>query len=215
MVNTNRAFAICGIIAPILYLLMVIIGGALSPGYSHISETVSELLVSGSPNKPLLNTLLISEYILAILFAIVLHRGINEGIGSKVGPAFLIIAAVLGIFTVIFPQDPGGPPVTFAGTVHVVLLIPLVILSLAAFLAFRRRLKNDNLWSGYDRYSLITFIVAIPLGIISAVSLESPYIGLLERISAAVVLQWGFVMAIKLLRLYEQMNRGPGLKVIS
>jgi len=158
---------------------------------------------------------MISEYILAILFAIVLHRGINEGIGSKVGPAFLIIAAVLGIFTVIFPQDPGGPPVTFAGTVHVVLLIPLVILSLAAFLAFRRRLKNDNLWSGYDRYSLITFIVAIPLGIISAVSLESPYIGLLERISAAVVLQWGFVMAIKLLRLYEQMNRGPGLKVIS
>ena len=215
MVNTNRAFAICGIIAPILYLLMVIIGGALSPGYSHISETVSELLVSGAPNKPLLNTLLISEYILAILFAIVLHRGINEGKGSKVGPAFLIIAAVLGIFTVIFPQDPGGPPVTFAGTVHVVLLIPLVILSLAAFLAFWRRLKNDNLWSGYDRYSLITFIIAIPLGIISAVSLESSYIGLLERISAAVVLQWGFVMAIKLFRLYGQMNRGPGIRVIS
>lgn len=57
MVNTNKAFTICGIIAPILYLLMVIIGGALSPGYSHISETVSELLVSGAPNKPLLNTL--------------------------------------------------------------------------------------------------------------------------------------------------------------
>ena len=44
MKNPNRALAVCGIIAPVFYLLMTIIGGALSPGYSHITETVSELL---------------------------------------------------------------------------------------------------------------------------------------------------------------------------
>jgi hypothetical membrane protein len=203
MKNPNKVFAVCGIIAPILYLLMVVIGGALSPGYSHMAETVSELLVAGAPNKPLLNTLLITDYVLGILFAIGLHRGINEGKGSKVGPAFLIIVSVLSLFTIFFPQDPGGEPVTFAGTVHVVLIIPMVILSLGAFLAFWRRLKSDSLWSGYDRYSLVTFIVAIPLGVVSAVSLNSPYVGLLERISVAVILQWGFVMAIKLFRLSE------------
>lgn len=199
--NPNRAFALCGIISPLLYLIMVIIGGALIPGYSHITETVSELLVAGAPNRSLLVTLMISSSVLGILFPIGLHRGINEGRGSKVGPAFLIIASVLGIFTTYFPQDPGGPPVTFAGTVHVVLLIPMVILSLGAFIAFWRRLKSDSLWSGYDRYSLITFIIAIPLGVISAVSLDSPYVGLLERISVAVILQWGFFMATKLIRL--------------
>jgi len=199
--NPNKAFAVCGIISPLLYLIMVIIGGALIPGYSHITETVSELLVAGAPNRSLLATLMISSSVLGILFPIGLHRGINEGRGSKVGPAFLIIASVLGIFTTYFPQDPGGPPVTFAGTVHVVLIIPMVILSLGAFIAFWRRLKSDSLWSGYDRYSLITFIVAIPLGVISAVSLDSPYVGLLERISVAVILQWGFFMAIKLFRL--------------
>lgn len=201
MMNPNKAFAVCGIISPLLYLIMVIIGGALIPGYSHITETVSELLVAGAPNRSLLATLMISSSVLGILFPIGLHRGINEGRGSKVGPAFLIIASVLGIFTTYFPQDPGGPPVTFAGTVHVVLIIPMVILSLGAFIAFWRRLKSDSLWSGYDRYSLITFIVAIPLGVISAVSLDSPYVGLLERISVAVILQWGFFMAIKLFRL--------------
>lgn len=199
--NPNRAFAICGIISPLLYLTMVIVGGALIPGYSHITETVSELLVAGAPNRSLLATLMISSSVLGILFPIGLHRGINEGKGSKVGPVFLIIASVLGIFTTYFPQDPGGPPLTFAGTVHVVLIIPMVILSLGAFIAFWRRLKSDSLWSGYDRYSLITFIVAIPLGVISAVSLDSPYVGLLERISVAVILQWGFFMAIKLFRL--------------
>ena len=119
--NPNKAFAVCGIISPILYLIMVIIGGALIPGYSHITETVSELLVAGAPNRPLLATLMISSSVLGILFPIGLHRGINEGMGSKVGPVFLILAAVLGILTTYFPQDPGGPPVTFAGTMHVVL----------------------------------------------------------------------------------------------
>ena len=202
MKNPNKVFAICGIIAPILYLLMAVIGGALRPGYSYIAETVSELLVAGAPNKPLLVTLLIIDSVLGMLFPIGLHRGINEGKGSKVGPAFLIIVAVLTLLTAaFFPQDAGGEPVTFAGTVHVILLIPMVILSLGAFLAFWRRLKSDSLWSGYDRYSLVTFIIAIPLGVISAFSLNSPYIGLLERISVAVILQWGFVMAIKLFRL--------------
>ena len=206
MMSPNKAFAVCGIISPLLYLIMVIVGGALIPGYSHITETVSELLVAGAPNRSLLATLMISSSVLGILFPIGLHRGINEGRGSKVGPTFLIIASVLGIFTTYFPQDPGGPPVTFAGTVHVVLLIPMVILSLGAFIAFWRRLKSDSLWSGYDRYSLITFIVAIPLGVISAVSLDSPYVGLLERISVAVILQWGFFMAIKLFRLSKQVK---------
>ena len=79
MKNPNKVFAICGIIAPILYLLMVIIGGALSPGYNHITETVSELLVAGAPNRPLLATLMIISSVLGILFPIGLHRGINEG----------------------------------------------------------------------------------------------------------------------------------------
>jgi len=206
VMSPNKAFAVCGIISPLLYLIMVIVGGALIPGYSHITETVSELLVAGAPNRSLLATLMISSSVLGILFPIGLHRGINEGRGSKVGPTFLIIASVLGIFTTYFPQDPGGPPVTFAGTVHVVLIIPMVILSLGAFIAFWRRLKSDSLWSGYDRYSLITFIVAIPLGVISAVSLDSPYVGLLERISVAVILQWGFFMAIKLFRLSKQVK---------
>ncbi|MFC1956770.1 DUF998 domain-containing protein [Chloroflexota bacterium] len=201
MKNLNKAFAVCGIIAPIFYLLMAVIGGALILGYSHLSETVSELLVAGAPNRPLLATLMIISSVLGILFPIGLHRGINEGKGSKVGPAFLIIASVLTLFTTYFPQDPGGPPVTFAGTVHVVLIIPMVILSLGAFLAFWRRLKSDSRWSGYDKYSLVTFIIAIPLGVISAVSLDSPYVGLLERLSVGVILQWGFFMAIKLFRL--------------
>ena len=202
MKNPNKAFAVCGIIAPILYLLTAIIGGALRPGYSHITHSVSELLVVGAPNKPLLVTMLIIYGVLMILFPIGLHRGINGGKGSKVGPVFLVIAGVLVLLSAtLFPQDPGGEPVTFAGTMHVALVASMAILSLAAFLAFWRRLKSDSLWSGYDRYSLVTFIVAVPLGVISVILIDSSYMGLLERISVGVILQCIFFMAIKLFRL--------------
>ena len=201
MKNANKAFAICGIIAPILYLSLAIIGGLLRPGYSHITHSVSELLVVGAPNKPLMDTMLIIYGVLMTLYPIGIHRGINEGKGSKVGPALLVVAGVLTLITVFFPQDPGGEPVTFAGTMHIALVIPMVVLSLVALLAFWRRLKNDSLWAGYDRYSLVTFIVGITLGVISVILIDSPYMGLLERLSAGVILQWTFFMSIKLFRL--------------
>lgn len=199
--SVNKAFAICGIAAPFVYMLLAIVGGILSPGYSHIKESVSELLIVGAPNKPLLNTLLMIYGVLLCLYPIGLHRGINQGKGSKVGPACLVVVGVVTIITVFFPQDPGGTPVTFAGTVHIILVILMVIFSLIAYLAFWRRLKGDSLWAGYDRYTLITFILAIIFGVGSVIFANSPYIGLLERLSAVVIAQWIIVMSIKLFRL--------------
>ena len=199
--SANKAFAICGIAAPFVYLLLTIIGGLLSPGYSHIKDSVSELLIVGAPNKPLLNAIMIIYGILLCLYPIGLHRGINQGKGSKVGPTCLVVVGVVTLLSVFFPQDPGGPPVTFAGTVHIALVVLMVIFSLIAYLAFWRRLKSDSLWAGYDRYTLITFFVAIVFGAISAIFLDSPYVGLLERLSAGVIVQWTFFMAIKLYRL--------------
>lgn len=201
MKNSNKAFAICGIIAPISYLSLAIIGGLLRPGYSHITHSVSELLVVGAPNKLLMDTMLIIYGVLMTLYPIGIHRGISEGKGSKVGPTCLVVAGVLTLISVFFPQDPGGPPVTFAGTMHIALVIPMAILSLIAILAFWRRLKSDSLWSGYDRYSLVTFIVGITMGVISVILIDSPYMGLLERLSVGVILQWTFFMSIKLFRL--------------
>jgi Na+/proline symporter len=36
-----------GILAPIIYAGAVVVGGILSPGYSHISQLVSDLIESG------------------------------------------------------------------------------------------------------------------------------------------------------------------------
>ena len=60
----------CGVIAPVLFVFMTILGGAIRPGYSHISDKVSELFSPGSPNKILLDTLHTIFALLLTLFGI-------------------------------------------------------------------------------------------------------------------------------------------------
>lgn len=202
--NKNlKWYAICGVIAPILYATIVILGGLLRPDYSHIEHSVSELLVVGAPNKLLLDTMMIINSILGIIFPIGLHIGLNDGKGSKVGPLALSLASVLVLITTIFfPMDAIGAPGTFPGTMHKVMAMGLMpLFSLIAILAIWHRTKSDTQWSGYDTYTIVTIVVAIITGAIAGILATSPFRGLVERLIVGTLLQWNLVMAIKLLRL--------------
>ena len=52
-----------GIVAPVLYVVTIIVGGLIRPGYSHIANAISELTAAGAPNKALLDPLLVHELI--------------------------------------------------------------------------------------------------------------------------------------------------------
>ena len=127
----------CGMLVPFVYIFMYIIGGALRPGYSHISDSVSELLSPGAPNKQLLDIFNFTFALLYTLFGIgVFQFVIKSGQGNLVGyiGAGLIIAVGLAsVGSAIFPQDATGSPSTLAGKLHLVFVfavqIPGAILS--------------------------------------------------------------------------------------
>ena len=50
-----KALYFSGMLVPFTYFLLYVVGGALRPGYSHLAESVSELLSPGAPNKALLD----------------------------------------------------------------------------------------------------------------------------------------------------------------
>lgn len=54
--STQRLLAICGIIGPILYTIVVITLGLLRPSYNHVTQLISELGEAGSPNAIIMNT---------------------------------------------------------------------------------------------------------------------------------------------------------------
>jgi len=196
----QRFLSLCGMIAPVLFVFMTILGAALRPGYSHISDTVSELFSPGSPNKPLLDTLHTTFALLLTLFGFgvlqFVRRSGQSTLTGIIGASLYLTAGVLSIATAtIFPQDPWGSPPTFAGQMHINLTGVAGLLSMLSILLLGLWFKRTKLFPGFEVYSLITVGLAILTAVFFAAKMDSPIMGLAERIPILVGFAWTFILA--------------------
>ena len=53
IVDNLRIFAFGGMLGPVLYTLIWVLGGILQPGYSHVRDDVSSLMAVGAPARAL------------------------------------------------------------------------------------------------------------------------------------------------------------------
>ena len=181
--NIFQVLAICGMLSPIVYTVMWILGGILQPDYSHIRDDVSSLFAVGAPNKGLMQSFIITSSVLLFVFYIGLHEGLNDGGGSIVGPILFLTSGVLGILVALFfPLDAGGEIITIRGKMHLILVIGSGLLTIAGMVALWFRLQSVEGWSAFATYSLISAIVSLVLVIISGIFIKSKYRGLLERL---------------------------------
>lgn len=190
---------------PVTYIFMYLLGGALRPGYSHISNSVSELLSPGAPNR----LLLMMIQIFYALLHIVLGFGVLwfiKGIASdlilgKIGSWMIIALGITTFGTVIFPQDAEGTPQTSAGRLHKILvfggLIPFSVLS-TLFVGLWS--GQADLLPGFDVYSFITVGAVVVMGGVGGMTVETRFAGLVERLAAIVTQQWLFVLGLILLQ---------------
>jgi hypothetical protein len=93
-----------------------------------------------------------------------------------------------------------GNTSTTGATMHIALVTISVPLTLLGPLALWRRLKHDKEWRGHDKYSLVTFVAMLVMGIGDAFVIGGPNVGIVERLTLAIAMQWNLVMAVKLIR---------------
>ncbi len=86
VIDNLRLFAIGGMLGPVLYTMIWVLGGILQPEYSHIRDDVSSLMAVGAPNKRLFDMMQVADVVLMILFFGSLHWAIEGGEGSIIGP---------------------------------------------------------------------------------------------------------------------------------
>lgn len=193
----KRTLYLAGALAPVLYLITVILGASLRADYSHISNAISELLLVGAPNKTLLDTLFILYNLMCLAGSIGLITAFRRHSVRMTAAGWCLLAvAVAGVLmTAFFPQDPRGTPATFAGTMHLVTAgvesLGLMIAMLLVGLAERP-----------GRASTITFVMLAAVFITggsSAILISSPIMGLLERCTIGLSLLWqvGFYLALR------------------
>lgn len=180
--NVFQIVAICGMLSPIIYTAMWILGGILQSEYNHIRDDISSLFAVNAPNQHLMQSFIIVSSILLFVFYLGLYEGLSDG-GSITGPLLFIISSGLGVLVAFFfPLDEGGEIITFRGKMHLVLVMGSGILTITGMVALWFRLQLVEEWSAFALYSLISAVVSLILVIISGIFIKSKYRGLLERL---------------------------------
>ena len=195
--NIFQLLAICGMLSPIVYTAMWILGGVLQSDYSHIRDDVSSLFAVGSPNKQLMQSFIIISSVLLFVFYLGLPGGINDGGGLIVGPILFVTSSVLGILVALFfPLDAGGEIITLRGKMHLILVVGSGLLTIAGMVALWFRLQFVVGWSAFATYSLVSAIVSFILVIISGRFIKSKYRGLLERLGVTPYQLYYFMLSL-------------------
>ncbi len=198
-----RLYALCGVIAPIFFVLMVIVEGFLVPGYSHMTQQMSDLgayTLYGS-YALLQNLNFFVSGILMVAFAIGLRQEL---------PASRAITTSLGLFGVMFfllgffPDE----PIPWPAAAHYLIAqaggLSILLSQFFAWRRLRRPVAGEGIgWTGYGRFSLVSLVLTIILFTLFVVFGQpgSPIRGLLQRVAEAPLLLWIEVMALRLLRL--------------
>lgn len=197
----QRYLSMCGVVAPLLFVFTTILGGALRPGYSHLSDTISELFSPGSPNKLLLDSLHTVFALLLVCFGFGILQFVQRSRQSrKLGSLGAILYIAMGLVSIataaIFPQDAWGSTPTFRGQMHIQLTGVVGLLSLLSILFVGLWFIRTGIFPWFGIYSLITIgLVALSTGFFMT-RLGGPLMGLAERIPAFFGFLWTFILGL-------------------
>ena len=193
----------CGIALVVIYITTTVVGAALRPGYSHIRDSVSELIEVGAPNKAPLDTMLFSYHMMLMMFAYGLHLALPHTRRGWLGPTLLGVTGFLGIIlTAFFPCDVGceANPTTLWGKGHGVIVAISALFVFTGMVALTWRMYQNPAWSPYARYTLVSALAMLCLGLATIPLLNTDYTGLAERFALAPLYLWFVVIGRRLWR---------------
>ncbi|MBX3084834.1 MAG: DUF998 domain-containing protein [Anaerolineae bacterium] len=199
-----------GVLAALVYVGTVILGGLLRPDYSHLTQPISELTATGAPNKLLLDVLFLAYNVLVIAFGIgVFQRTSSTGTGKLSGivaAVSLIITGLCGaLLQLFFSQDPGGAKAaeTTTGTLHIVFAGIAALSSMIAMLAAAWWFRKQPELKAYVPYTVISFVIMLVSGGFGAGAATSGFslFGVVERITIGTLIVWLFVISFRLYKL--------------
>jgi hypothetical membrane protein len=200
---TMKAAAVAGIVAPILFTILVVVQSVAQPDYSQVAQPVSAL--AAWPYGWVQNVNFLVTGALLIAFAVALHYGVEQRRHGWIALA-LLSASGLGVILVgLVPwRRVDGALVEPAW--HGVGAIATFLGAGLGLMAMSRRMVTDPAWRRSAGYVLASGVAIVLLFVILAgFAIEDemplhPWAGLLQRIVLAIWLPCIVVLGSKLLR---------------
>ena len=210
MNQTNlRYLAIGGIIGPILFTIVLIINASFRADYNHVSNFISELGATGTPNAVLMNVagflpfgLLIAALGLSLLFLLPKGRGLR--IGSVLVLVFGLGVVLAGLFSCDAgcPQD-GSSTNLIHNRVSAIAFLSAIIGS--GVLGFSFRSLSD--WRSLWLYSVITCVVSAGFLVAMINSIAAyTHTGMWQRLLLLTLFIWFGIVGLRMYSLAKQTN---------
>jgi len=195
---SSRVLLVTGIAAPIVLGLAVFLGGSMYPGYSHVSQFISELGATGAPFPTVLNFGgLIPAGALTVAFALAMYWRYRSGTVLALSTAFVALAGLSQLIAGVFPCDPGCSfeAMSRSAQIHALAGFAASFSRAVAPLLFgvaNRAKHARRFWS-----SLLLGVGAlVALAVGSQQGADSPFIGVLQRLHVAFFFTWVVIVAI-------------------
>jgi hypothetical membrane protein len=206
----RRILLVCGLLSPFLYALADAWAGMRWDGYSFRDQTISELGAIGAPSRPLFSTLLIIVYLLLVAFGVGVWTSAAGNRRLRLTGGLLVGLGVLALTVGLFvPMRLRGTEQGLTGALHLIegalaMLLLLVAMGLAARALGQR----------FRRYTIVTIALIVGFGAWSATAgpriaagLDTPWVGVHERIFWYSYQLWFIVLAFVLLRQQGERKR--------
>ena len=190
----------CGILGTLLYVVLMAAVGF--PGYSPVSQTVSELSAIGAPSRSLAVSLTVVFDVLTLAFAIGVWLSAGRKRSLRIVAALMLASAIfdlsLGPFAAMHQREivaAGGG--TLSDSLHLV-LGTVDVLFMLLFMGFGAAALGRR----FRLYTIASILLLLTFGALMTTqspgiqnNLPTPHVGLTERVMIAAAMLWRAVLA--------------------
>ena len=191
--------ALSGILAPVIFILLMVTIESIQPGYSPVRDTISGLVIGFDGWVQNFGFFLFG--FLFMVFSLRLYASTNRQATSLIGMIFFLMAG-LGFFAVgAFPMTENAVRWHAIRPVHVTAAISTVSFFILGCFAYTVDFGKDSPWHKYRRFTALTAVISL---IFMAFWIAAPVSwglrGLFERLVALAGFPWIEIVSIRLFR---------------
>ena len=193
--------AFCGVAAPIILIVLIVVGAAVTSGYDHVSEPISQLAATGSPHPGWMSTGFITYGIMILGFGLVLYRSVRNHRFAWLVLLFYVLHGVGFVLGGVFSDDPRATESvsTVTGILHNAWIIIGCFSFVIGMFAYAWLKRNDLSWRILVRFFYVFLIIILITFVISQIPAFAAAEGVMQRVYGVLSLILIEIAAIKLL----------------
>ena len=200
--HLRRLGILCGVLGPLLWLSLIVVAGAMRPGFSHVKQYISELAERGSSTETLMRYAAFEfTGFLYLCFALALMPDFRNSRFYRLAACLIAIDGLGRIGAGIFPCDPGCVGLSLSQELHhyfaTVGFSSGILATIVWGIIFRIQ-DWPKIFTGYSVGSGISALTFLLLMTWSQNPMKTP--GLFEHLATLILSLWLLVFAACIFR---------------